>query len=82
MVHAFRRCLSRRPSAAETEDLLGLLAEQKRHLGTDAEKAWEIAAPEAGDRPALPEGATPGDLAAWTIVSRVILNLDETITKE
>jgi hypothetical protein len=30
----------------------------------------------------LPEGSSPSDLAAWTIVSRVLLNLDETITKE
>jgi hypothetical protein len=30
----------------------------------------------------LPAGTTPGDLAAWTAVARVILNLDETITKE
>ena len=30
----------------------------------------------------LPDGATPADLAAWTAVARVVLNLDETITKE
>jgi len=30
----------------------------------------------------IPAGATPGELAAWTVVSRVLLNLDETITKE
>ena len=33
-------------------------------------------------RPELPAGATPVQLAAWTTVSRVLLNLDETITKE
>ncbi len=82
VIDAFRRCLSRRPTLEETEELLGLLAEQKRHLGTDPEKAWEIAAPGAGERPDLPEGVTASDLAAWTIVSRVLLNLDETITKE
>jgi uncharacterized RDD family membrane protein YckC len=26
--------------------------------------------------------ASAGDLAAWTAVARVLLNLDETITKE
>ena len=25
---------------------------------------------------------TPGQVAAWTVVARVLLNLDETITKE
>ena len=30
----------------------------------------------------VPGGAAPTELAAWTAVSRVLLNLDETITKE
>ena len=30
----------------------------------------------------LPEGGTPAQLAAYTVVTRVLLNLDETITKE
>jgi hypothetical protein len=30
----------------------------------------------------LPAGATPTQLAAYTVISRVLLNLDETITKE
>ncbi len=30
----------------------------------------------------VPGGATPTELAAWTAVSRVLLNLDETISKE
>jgi hypothetical protein len=30
----------------------------------------------------LPAGITPPQIAAWTAVSRVLLNLDETITKE
>ena len=30
----------------------------------------------------LPPGSTPTQLAAYTILSRVLLNLDETITKE
>ena len=30
----------------------------------------------------LPAGASPEKAAAWTALSRVLLNLDETITKE
>jgi hypothetical protein len=36
----------------------------------------------AEDRPKLVEGESPAQLAAWTVVARVLLNLDETITKE
>ena len=37
----------------------------------------------ANDLPAkLPDGVTPAQLAAYTVVARVLLNLDETITKE
>jgi hypothetical protein len=30
----------------------------------------------------VPPGVSPAQLAAYTVVSRVLLNLDETITKE
>ena len=39
-------------------------------------------APASRDARAAAAGATPAQLAAWTAVSRVLLNLDETITKE
>ena len=29
----------------------------------------------------IPADATPAELAAWTLVARVMLNLDETLTK-
>lgn len=51
---AFRRCVSRPPTAAERSELLSFFNKQKGR----------------------------GDEAAWTAVARVILNLDETITKE
>ena len=41
-----------------------------------------LAANKPDQPPVLPQGATPAQLAAWTVVSRVLLNLDETITKE
>ena len=43
---------------------------------------WEMAAPNSWERLPLPQRATIAQMAAWTTVSRVLLNLDETITKE
>jgi hypothetical protein len=31
--------------------------------------------------PDLPKGISPTDAAAWTVVARVLLNLDETLSK-
>jgi hypothetical protein len=82
VVYAFRRCVSREPTKDEAGVLLNLLEkEQKRFAAPDA-KPWEVAAPDPAKPPKLPEDATPAQAAAWTVVSRVLLNLDETITKE
>jgi hypothetical protein len=45
-------------------------------LLADDEKGKEKLASE------MTSGMTPADLAAWTAVARVVLNLDEAITKE
>jgi hypothetical protein len=82
LTFAFRRCVSRSPSAAETAALLGLLQRQTQKFGQDGAKPWEFAANDPKQPPKLPEGVTPAQLAAWTAVARVLLNLDETITKE
>jgi hypothetical protein len=80
--YAFRRCVARRPGVEESAALLALLAKQKQHFADPAAKPWELAAADPAKPPALPAGTTPADLAAWTVVSRVLLNLDETITRE
>jgi Protein of unknown function (DUF1549)/Protein of unknown function (DUF1553)/Planctomycete cytochrome C len=82
VVYAFRRCLSRPPTQKETATLLKLLEKQMQRYGEGNENPWEIAAAEPAHPPELPAGATPVQLAAWTVVARVLLNLDETITKE
>jgi hypothetical protein len=76
---AFRRVISRAPSDKEADLLLGLLAKQTAKSGGNA---WELAADDPKNPPALPAGVTPAQLAGWTTVSRVLLNLDEAITKE
>jgi hypothetical protein len=80
--YAFRRCVSRNPLPEEASQLLKLLnKETERFSGSDT-KPWQLATEDPSHPPSLPRGATPAELAAWTVVSRVLLNLDETITKE
>jgi hypothetical protein len=82
LVYAFRRCLSRPPSAPESSTLLDLLFREVRRFESPGTNPWSLAANDAKKPPQLPPGATPAQLAGWTAVSRVLLNLDETITKE
>ncbi|NDD40724.1 MAG: DUF1553 domain-containing protein, partial [Verrucomicrobia bacterium] len=69
--HAFRLCLARKPSAGEATRLGDLLKGELAAV-TDAE-AKSVKAP---------AGVEPKQFAAWTTVARVLLNLDETITRE
>jgi hypothetical protein len=82
MTYAFRRCLSRQPSPEEASELLGLLSKEQQRFAQPSAKPWDLAADNPAQPPKLPQGATPAQAAAWTVVSRVLLNLDETITKE
>ncbi|MCU0958952.1 MAG: PSD1 and planctomycete cytochrome C domain-containing protein, partial [Pirellulaceae bacterium] len=76
---AFRRCVSRNPTSKECEILARFLAATRDHFAT-ADDAAELAGG-AASPPDLRDGLAVGELAAWTAVCRVILNLDETITK-
>jgi hypothetical protein len=74
--HAFRLCLAREPSAAEARVLGDYLA---RQLAAMRERPGEVKhLVPAG----LPQGTDAPQLAAWTLLSRVLLNLDEFITRE
>ncbi len=82
LTYAFRRCVSREPNERESAELLGLLNKQKQRATDGWVDVWSLAGMDAVKPDMLPKGATPVQLAAWTAVSRVLLNLDETITKE
>jgi hypothetical protein len=79
---AFRRCTARLPDAEESAALFVMLGKELARFSADDAKPWDLAASDPGNPPALPEGVSPEQAAAWTAVSRVLLNLDETITKE
>ncbi len=82
VTYAVQRCLSRKPTERESTELLSLLNKQTLKFANGTGNPWELAANDATRPPAVPAGTTPAQLAAWTAVSRVLLNLDETITKE
>jgi hypothetical protein len=80
--YAFRRCLSRLPDREEAAALFILLEKELARLGSPDAKPLELAATDPDQPPQLMQGITPAQLAAWTAVARVVLNLDETISKE
>jgi hypothetical protein len=80
--YAFRRTLARPPSPQEETELLSLLEKEKQRIAEGWVNANQIATSKDQPPANMAKGTTPTQLAAYTIVSRVLLNLDETITKE
>jgi mono/diheme cytochrome c family protein len=82
LIYAFRRVLTRTPTPQETTELLGLLSRQRERFIKGELNPWNLATNDPDQPFPLPKGATMDRMAAWTAVARVLLNLDETITKE
>ena len=77
----FVLCTSREPTAAETAALADFVRMQRQRLA-DGWLSTQVVASGGGESlPPLPPGVTPQDAAAWVLASRVLLNLDETLTK-
>jgi hypothetical protein len=73
--HAFRLCLARSPGPREEQTLLRLLSGQREAFARQPAEA----------RALVPAGVTEAqatEQAAWVSVARVLLNLDEFITRE
>jgi len=71
---AFRLCTARRPLPPELAPLVSFEEQQLARFKADPEAARAVTGAEA------PRDAA--ELAAWTMVANVLLNLDETLTKE
>lgn len=82
VTHAFRRVLSRPPTPAERDELLGFLERQRHRIAEGWVNAHALASADRDLPRDLPAGSTPTQLAAYTALSRLLLNLDEAITRE
>jgi mono/diheme cytochrome c family protein len=76
--HGFRLCVARMPSRAELGQLLRLYRENLEKFKKDPAAAKAMA---RSGLPKLSKEMNPAELAAWTVVANVLLNLDETVTK-
>jgi hypothetical protein len=73
--HGFRLCVARKPTPAETDRLLSWWNTERQSYEKRPAEAAQLAAHR-------PDAATDAEFAAWTVLSNVLLNLDETLTKE
>jgi hypothetical protein len=78
LAYAYRRALSRAPRSEEERLLLPLLEKHLAEYRQDPEAARKLIS--VGTSPS-PTPLDPGELAAWTSLTRVLLNLHETITR-
>jgi hypothetical protein len=68
--------MARRPESAELHRLLLFYREQMSQYSADGDAARKS----AGEN--LPAGVSPAEAAAWMALARVLVNLDEFITRE
>jgi hypothetical protein len=79
MIYAFRLCLSRGPDQFEMRTLMELLEDQKKYFDGRTSAAVYVT---AMDLNRIPDDVDLHKVAPWTMVARVLLNMDEMITKE
>jgi hypothetical protein len=82
LAFAFRLCTSRSPTEREAAVLKELLDKAAAKYSDPKADPWAVAVAKPEDARKLPNATTPAELAAWVTVARVLLNLDETMTKE
>jgi hypothetical protein len=78
VAHAWRLVTGRPPRDSEVARITRLFERQLEHYGKHADAALEMATVPLG---ALPKGMKAVEMAAWTVVASVLLNLDETLSK-
>jgi hypothetical protein len=76
--HGFRLCLARPPQEAELRRLVSVYETAKSRYAADPAAATSLATDPIGK---LPDGMEASEVAAWTIVGNVLLNLDEVFNR-
>ncbi|MEA3211967.1 MAG: hypothetical protein QOE70_5024 [Chthoniobacter sp.] len=75
---ALQLCLARPPTDAQVQALAALFADELATYRADLPGAAKLATEPLGP---LPDGADAAEMAAWTVVANVLLNLDGVLTK-
>jgi hypothetical protein len=75
----YRLCVARAPKASEVEKIKTFYEAQ---LARFREKQADPAMVALRDPKVVPSGMDLPEVAAWTMVARTVMNLDETVTKE
>ncbi len=75
LTQAWRWCLVRQPSEAEQQRYLGLLQQARAYFATHVDEARQLAGK-------TKSAQSESERAAWVATARMILNLDEFITRE
>jgi hypothetical protein len=76
--YGFRLCLARPPRDDEVKRLVDLFEKTRRQFRTARDAATALATKPLGP---APTGMDVIELAGWTVVANVLLNLDETLAK-
>lgn len=84
LIYAFRRTLTRYPSPDELSVLHGVLEKQRARLESGEVDPRKVATGESDreTQTTFPDNVAIEEWAAYTVAARVLLNLDETITRE
>jgi mono/diheme cytochrome c family protein len=79
LIYGFKLCVSRDPDPFELQKLAELLEDQKKYFEGRTAAAVYVTAIDINK---IPEDVDLHKVAPWTLVARVLLNMDETITRE